>query len=81
MVKSNLCWLNILDKTDCHFDYGGYFVIKGAEKVNPVDRSKHMEKSVFFVCVLIFYNLSIFNSSLKCFHFDNDLVCCYEDNL
>lgn len=37
MVKSNLCWLNILDKTDCHFDYGGYFVIKGAEKVNPVD--------------------------------------------
>ncbi|KAJ0975217.1 hypothetical protein J5N97_017182 [Dioscorea zingiberensis] len=32
MVKSNLCWLHTLKKSDCLFDYGGYFVIKGAEK-------------------------------------------------
>ncbi|KAI3919296.1 hypothetical protein MKW98_030432 [Papaver atlanticum] len=32
MVKSNMCWLNGLDKNDCDFDQGGYFVVKGAEK-------------------------------------------------
>ncbi|KAI3961768.1 hypothetical protein MKW92_043193 [Papaver armeniacum] len=32
MVKSNLCWLNGLEKKDCDFDQGGYFVVKGAEK-------------------------------------------------
>lgn len=34
MVKSDLCWMNnTLEKGDCEFDQGGYFVIKGAEKV------------------------------------------------
>ncbi|OVA01980.1 DNA-directed RNA polymerase [Macleaya cordata] len=32
MVRSNLCWMNDLDKNDCDFDHGGYFLIKGAEK-------------------------------------------------
>lgn len=32
MVKSNLCWLHTLDKSDCLFDSGGYFIVKGAEK-------------------------------------------------
>ncbi|KAI3955226.1 hypothetical protein MKW98_020859 [Papaver atlanticum] len=32
MVKSNICWLNGLEKNDCEFDQGGYFVVKGAEK-------------------------------------------------
>ncbi|KAK1309569.1 DNA-directed RNA polymerase D subunit 2a [Acorus calamus] len=32
MVKSNLCWLHQLDKSDCLFDCGGYFLIKGMEK-------------------------------------------------
>ncbi|KAI3793439.1 hypothetical protein L1987_36058 [Smallanthus sonchifolius] len=32
MVKSNLCWMSDLEKGDCDFDYGGYFLIKGAEK-------------------------------------------------
>ncbi|XP_068658293.1 DNA-directed RNA polymerases IV and V subunit 2 [Aristolochia californica] len=32
MVKSDLCWLAEEDKNECHFDHGGYFVIKGAEK-------------------------------------------------
>ncbi|EYU29217.1 hypothetical protein MIMGU_mgv1a000367mg [Erythranthe guttata] len=32
MVKSDLCWMKSLDKKDCEFDQGGYFVIKGAEK-------------------------------------------------
>ncbi|KAG9454745.1 hypothetical protein H6P81_007649 [Aristolochia fimbriata] len=33
MVKSDLCWLSEEDKNECQFDHGGYFVIKGAEKV------------------------------------------------
>lgn len=33
MVKSKLCWLSDGDKSDSLFDYGGYFVIKGAEKI------------------------------------------------
>ncbi|CAN0914540.1 DNA-directed RNA polymerases IV and V subunit 2 [Linum grandiflorum] len=33
MVKSDLCWMKTEDKADCDFDQGGYFVIKGAEKV------------------------------------------------
>ncbi|CAI9273427.1 unnamed protein product [Lactuca saligna] len=32
MVKSDLCWMNEMEKGDCEFDYGGYFLIKGAEK-------------------------------------------------
>ncbi|WOL00513.1 hypothetical protein Cni_G09226 [Canna indica] len=32
MVRSNLCWLNTLEKSDCIFDHGGYFLIKGMEK-------------------------------------------------
>ncbi|ONK73942.1 uncharacterized protein A4U43_C03F1170 [Asparagus officinalis] len=33
MVKSKLCWLDTLDKSDCLYDSGGYFIVKGAEKV------------------------------------------------
>ncbi|GFZ08289.1 nuclear RNA polymerase D2A [Actinidia rufa] len=32
MVKSDLCWMNGVEKGDCDFDHGGYFLIKGAEK-------------------------------------------------
>ncbi|XP_043716099.1 DNA-directed RNA polymerases IV and V subunit 2-like [Telopea speciosissima] len=32
MVRSKRCWLDGLDKNDCDFDHGGYFLIKGAEK-------------------------------------------------
>lgn len=34
MVKSELCWMNEVEKSDCDFDHGGYFLIKGAEKVS-----------------------------------------------
>lgn len=33
MVKSDLCWMKDAEKGDCEFDHGGYFIIKGAEKV------------------------------------------------
>nr|KJB07693.1 hypothetical protein B456_001G037900 [Gossypium raimondii] len=33
MVKSELCWMNEVEKSDCDFDHGGYFLIKGAEKI------------------------------------------------
>ncbi|KAL5980970.1 hypothetical protein ACLOJK_028890 [Asimina triloba] len=33
MVRSKLCWLHKLNKNDCPFDLGGYFLIKGMEKV------------------------------------------------
>ncbi|XP_059638452.1 DNA-directed RNA polymerases IV and V subunit 2-like isoform X2 [Cornus florida] len=32
MVRSDLCWMNGVEKGDCDFDHGGYFLIKGAEK-------------------------------------------------
>lgn len=32
MVKSDLCWMSDVEKGDCEFDHGGYFLIKGAEK-------------------------------------------------
>ncbi|KAL6985162.1 DNA-directed RNA polymerases IV and V subunit 2 [Sarracenia purpurea var. burkii] len=32
MVKSDLCWMKDVEKGDCDFDHGGYFLIKGAEK-------------------------------------------------
>ncbi|KAK3141362.1 hypothetical protein QOZ80_4BG0332920 [Eleusine coracana subsp. coracana] len=33
MVKSNLCWLHNLKESDCLFDSGGYFLVKGMEKI------------------------------------------------
>lgn len=33
MVKSNLCWLHKLEESECEYDFGGYFLIKGMEKV------------------------------------------------
>ncbi|OMO57303.1 hypothetical protein COLO4_35449 [Corchorus olitorius] len=33
MVKSDLCWMSEVEKADCDFDNGGYFLIKGAEKI------------------------------------------------
>ncbi|KAE8056274.1 hypothetical protein FH972_013060 [Carpinus fangiana] len=33
MVKSDLCWMKEAEKGDCDFDHGGYFLIKGAEKI------------------------------------------------
>ncbi|XP_076947913.1 DNA-directed RNA polymerases IV and V subunit 2-like [Bidens hawaiensis] len=33
MVKSSQCWMSGADKDDCDYDEGGYFIIKGAEKI------------------------------------------------
>ncbi|XP_065848582.1 DNA-directed RNA polymerases IV and V subunit 2-like [Euphorbia lathyris] len=33
MVKSDLCWMKTAERGDCEYDEGGYFLIKGAEKV------------------------------------------------
>ena len=33
MVKSNLCLLHSLKESECLFDAGGYFLVKGMEKV------------------------------------------------
>ncbi|GLT85243.1 hypothetical protein SLE2022_034370 [Rubroshorea leprosula] len=33
MVRSELCWMHEAEKDDCDFDHGGYFLIKGAEKI------------------------------------------------
>ncbi|WVZ94879.1 LOW QUALITY PROTEIN: hypothetical protein U9M48_040715, partial [Paspalum notatum var. saurae] len=41
MVKSNLCWLHKLQESDCQFDYGGYFLIKGMEKLTSSPDSTH----------------------------------------
>lgn len=34
MVKSDLCWMSGRENLDCEFDQGGYFIVKGAEKVS-----------------------------------------------
>ena len=34
MVKSDLCYMKGAENADCDFDHGGYFLIKGAEKVS-----------------------------------------------
>lgn len=41
MVKSDLCWMKGAEKGDCEFDHGGYFLIKGAEKVGSFHRFAH----------------------------------------
>ncbi|CAN4076358.1 unnamed protein product [Withania somnifera] len=33
MVNSELCWMSDAHKPDCEFDHGGYFIVKGAEKI------------------------------------------------
>ncbi|KAK1432101.1 hypothetical protein QVD17_08992 [Tagetes erecta] len=33
MVNSDSCWMSKADKDDCDYDQGGYFIIKGAEKI------------------------------------------------
>jgi len=37
MVKSNLCLLHSLKESECLFDAGGYFLVKGMEKVYLCD--------------------------------------------
>lgn len=39
MVNSDLCWMKEEQKRDCEFDHGGYFLIKGAEKVSAFPSS------------------------------------------
>ena len=36
MVNSDLCWMKDEQKRDSEFDHGGYFLIKGAEKVSTL---------------------------------------------
>ena len=36
MVGSDLCWMDGVEKDDCEVDHGGYFIIKGAEKVSSI---------------------------------------------
>ena len=50
MVKSDICWMSEAERGDCEFDNGGYFIIKGAEKV-------------FVLFFLLFY-MVIINSSI-----------------
>jgi DNA-directed RNA polymerase IV and V subunit 2 len=49
MVKSNLCWLHKSQKGDCPFDFGGYFLIKGTEKVPPY--MIHAAHSILSKCI------------------------------
>jgi DNA-directed RNA polymerase beta subunit len=49
MVKSDLCWMSEAEKGDCEFDHGGYFLIKGAEKVSY----NYIYLLVFLSCLLL----------------------------
>ena len=56
MVRSDLCWLNEVDKADCDYDHGGYFLIKGAEKASLT----------FLICTISFliYQLTCYSVSI-----------------
>ncbi|XP_010937061.1 DNA-directed RNA polymerases IV and V subunit 2 [Elaeis guineensis] len=44
MIRSKLCWLHTLDKSDCLFDSGGYFLIKGMEKTFIAQEQRHLAR-------------------------------------
>ncbi|CAM0911137.1 unnamed protein product [Alopecurus aequalis] len=44
MVKSKLCWLHELKETECEFDSGGYFLIKGTEKAFIAEEQKCLSR-------------------------------------
>lgn len=58
MVKSDLCWMSAAEKGDCDFDHGGYFLIKGAEKVG-------LELSDFCLFITKYF---YYDSTLVSFH-------------
>uniref|UniRef100_A0A0D9X4U7 DNA-directed RNA polymerase subunit beta n=1 Tax=Leersia perrieri TaxID=77586 RepID=A0A0D9X4U7_9ORYZ len=44
MVKSNLCWLHKLHESECEYDFGGYFLIKGMEKVFTAEEQRCLSR-------------------------------------
>ncbi|XP_047073529.1 DNA-directed RNA polymerases IV and V subunit 2-like [Lolium rigidum] len=44
MVKSKLCWLHELKETECQYDSGGYFLIKGTEKAFIAEEQKCLSR-------------------------------------
>ncbi|KAL8104638.1 DNA-directed RNA polymerases IV and V subunit 2-like [Apium graveolens] len=49
MVKSDLCWMKGVNKGDCDFDHGGYFIINGAEKIF-VAQEQSCLKRLYLAC-------------------------------
>lgn len=56
MVNSDLCWMKEEQKRDCEFDHGGYFLIKGAEKVSPFS----LPFVTFIVMSYVIYKLKFY---------------------
>ncbi|KAF5953585.1 hypothetical protein HYC85_006441 [Camellia sinensis] len=56
MLKSDLCWMNGVEKSDCDFDHGGYFLVKGAEKISGGDKvlSVYFSGTEFPIWILFF---------------------------
>ncbi|KAJ7966268.1 DNA-directed RNA polymerase subunit beta [Quillaja saponaria] len=48
MVKSDLCWMKGVEKDDCDFDHGGYFLIKGTEKTFIAQEQIYLKKLWLF---------------------------------
>lgn len=53
MVKSDLCWMKGAEKGDCDFDHGGYFLIKGAEKVSSNNSLSGSRSCMGFVSIVV----------------------------
>jgi len=66
MVKSDLCWMSEAEKGDCEFDHGGYFLIKGAEKVS-YNYDLFIRVSVLFVTDFVHFRVTyVFSDFCPC---------------
>jgi DNA-directed RNA polymerase beta subunit len=64
MVKFDLCWMREAEKGDCEFDHGGYFLIKGAEKVS-YNYDLFTRVSVLFVTDFVRFRVTYVFSPIK----------------
>jgi DNA-directed RNA polymerase beta subunit len=63
MVMSDLCWMSEAEKGDCEFDLGGYFLIKGAEKVSYIII---IYLHAFMFCFVFFFFQFLYILGLNC---------------
>lgn len=74
MVKSDLCYMKGAENADCDFDHGGYFLIKGAEKVNLNYGFFQFLSYIFMVAALIDFLLWHLKWNKQVFQADGETI-------